>query len=95
MATYYPNDRADLYAQTAWVSCLIFEHALQLMGHNVNEASLISALNGIHGWDTGIGPVENFSPSNHVGPFENALMKLVNAGSANWQLVTAHGAISG
>ncbi len=95
MATYYPNDRADLYAQTAWISCLIFEHALQLMGHNVNEASLIATLNGIHGWDTGLGPVENFSPSNHVGPFENALMQLANAGSANWRLVTVHSAISG
>jgi ABC-type branched-subunit amino acid transport system substrate-binding protein len=95
MATYFPNDKVDLYAQTAWVSCLIMEHALELMGRNVTQANLISTLDALRGWDTGLGPVESFSPSNHVGPFESALMQLQGAGTDGWRLVTAHPAITG
>ena len=95
MATYFPNDKIDLYAQTAWISCLIFEHALQQMGRNVTEANLIKTLGNVRGWDTGLGPVENFSASNHVGPFESALMQLQGAGTSGWRLVTVHNAISG
>jgi eukaryotic-like serine/threonine-protein kinase len=95
MATYFPNDKIDLYAQTAWLSCLIFEHALELMGRNVTEANLISVLNNLRGWNTGLGPVESFSPSNHIGPFESALMQLQGAGTNAWRLVTVHNAISG
>jgi ABC-type branched-subunit amino acid transport system substrate-binding protein len=32
LQTYYPDDKVDLYAQTGWANCLLFEHALQLMG---------------------------------------------------------------
>lgn len=95
MATYFPDDKIDLYAQTAWISCLIFEHALELMASNVTQANLISTLNGIRGWDSGLGPVENYSPANHVGPYESALMQLQGAGTPGWKLVTVHGAISG
>jgi ABC-type branched-subunit amino acid transport system substrate-binding protein len=95
MSTYFPDDTIDLYAQTAWISCLIFEHALELMGSNVSQANLISTLNGIHGWDSGMGPVENYSPTNHIGPLESALMQLQGAGTPNWRLVTVHPAISG
>jgi ABC-type branched-subunit amino acid transport system substrate-binding protein len=95
MATYYPDDTIDLYAQTAWIGCLIFEHALELMGSTVTQANLINTLNNIRGWDTGLGPVENYSPSNHTGPLESALMQLQGAGTPNWKLVTVHGAISG
>lgn len=95
MQTYFPDDTIDLYAQTAWISCLIMEHALDLMGSNVTQANLINTLNSIHGWDSGMGPVENFSPSNHIGPLESALMQLQGAGTSGWRLVTVHGAISG
>ena len=95
MSTYYPDDTIDLYAQTAWISCLILEHALELMGSNVTQANLINTLNNLRGWDSGFGPVENFTPSNHVGPLENALLQLQGAGSPAWRLVTVHGAITG
>ncbi|MBV8194545.1 MAG: ABC transporter substrate-binding protein [Candidatus Dormibacteraeota bacterium] len=95
MSTYYPGDRVDLYAQTAWVSCLIMEHALELMGKNVSQANLLSTLDGIHGWDTGLGPVENYSPGNHIGPLESALMQLQGAGTDSWRLATVHQAING
>jgi ABC-type branched-subunit amino acid transport system substrate-binding protein len=93
MATYFPGVSVDLYAQTAWISCLIFQHALELMGHNISEANLIATLNSIQGWDTGLGPVENYSATNHVGPYESSLMQLEDAGTANWHLVTVHGPI--
>ena len=94
MATYYPNDKIDLYAQTAWVSCLLMEHALQQMGSNITEGNLLNVLDSLR-WDTGLGPVEDFSAANHVGPFESALMQLQGAGTSDWRLVTVHGAISG
>ncbi|MFN2581634.1 MAG: ABC transporter substrate-binding protein [Candidatus Dormibacteria bacterium] len=94
MATYFPNDKVDLYAQTAWVSCLIMEHELQQMGKNVTQANLINALNSTRGWDSGLGPVD-FSPPGHTGPFESALMQLQGAGTPGWKLVTVHGAING
>jgi len=93
MATYFPGVRVDLYAQTAWISCLLMEHAIQQMGHNITEANLITTLNSIHGWDSGLGPVESYSASSHVGPYENSLMQLQGAGSSGWRLVTVHGAI--
>jgi ABC-type branched-subunit amino acid transport system substrate-binding protein len=94
MATYFPGTRVDLYAQTAWISCLIFQHALEMMGHNLSEANLISTLNSINGWNTGLGPTESYSATNHVGPFESSLMQLQGAGTADWRLVTVHGPIS-
>jgi branched-chain amino acid transport system substrate-binding protein len=95
MATYFPDDRVDLYAQTAWVSCLMFEYALTQMGSDVTETNLIKTMNSIQGWDTGMGPVISFSTTNHVGPLESALMQLQGAGTPKWRLVTAHAAING
>jgi hypothetical protein len=91
---YYPDDRVDLYAQTGWANCLLFEHALQLMGANVNKQNLIDTLNAIRNWDTGLGEVLNYSPQNHVGTPENSLMELRGAGTANWQLVGIKPAIT-
>lgn len=94
LQTYYPDDTVDLYAQTGWVNCLLFEHALQLMGNEVSKQNLIDTLNGIHNWDTGLGEVLNYSPSNHVGTVENSLMAVQDAGTPNWHFVTLHGPIT-
>ena len=92
--TYYPDERVDLYSEVSWSYCMIFEHALQLMGGNVTKQNLIDTLNALHNWDTTIGPVVSYSPTTqHVGDVENALMKLQNPGD-NWQLVTVHGPIT-
>jgi len=90
--TYYPDEKVDLYAQTSWSYCLLFEHAVELMGRNVTKQNLVDTLNAIHNWDTGIGPVVSYSPSQHVGDVENSLMQLKDPGD-NWQLVTLHGPI--
>jgi ABC-type branched-subunit amino acid transport system substrate-binding protein len=90
--TYYPDEKVDLYAQTSWSYCLLFEHALQLMGSHVTKQNLIDTLNAIHDWDTGIGPTVSYSPSQHDGDVENSLMQLKDPGD-NWQLVTVHGPI--
>jgi ABC-type branched-subunit amino acid transport system substrate-binding protein len=96
MHRYFPDDRIDLYAQTGWISALVLEHALHLMGTDITRANLINTLNnGIHGWDTQFGPVESYSPQVHNGPLESALMAVKGAGSAGWRLVTVHGAING
>jgi ABC-type branched-subunit amino acid transport system substrate-binding protein len=94
LQAYYPDDKVDLYAQTGWGNALLFEHALQLMGNNVNKQNLINTLNSIHGWDTGIGEVLNYSPGNHLGTVESSLLQLRNAGSPNWQLVGVKGPIT-
>ncbi|TMC51294.1 MAG: hypothetical protein E6J14_02345 [Chloroflexi bacterium] len=91
--TYYPDDRIDLYSQTGWANCLLMEHALQLMGPNISKQSLLDTLYSIHNWDTGLGPVENYSPQNHTGQVENWLMQLHNSGSSNWHLDEVHGQI--
>jgi len=91
--TYYPDEKVDLYAQTSWSYCLLFEHAVQLMGANVTKQNLIDTLNAIHSWDTGIGPVVSYSPTHHVGDVENSLMQLKDPGDS-WQLVTLHGPIT-
>lgn len=90
--TYYPDEKIDLYAQVSWSYCMLFEHALQLMGGNVTRQNLIDTLNAIHNWDSSIGPVVSYSPSQHDGDVENSLMQLRNPGD-NWQLVTLHGPI--
>ena len=91
--TYYPDEKIDLYAQVSWSYCMLFEHALQLMGANVSKQNLIDTLNAIHNWDTSIGPVVTYSPSNHDGDVENALMQLQDPGD-NWHFVTVHGPIT-
>lgn len=94
LQTYYPDDKVDLYAQTGWANCLLFEHALQLMGNNVTKQNLIDTLNSIHNWDTGLGEVLNYSPTNHIGTVENSLMGLQGAGTPNWHFVTLHGQVT-
>jgi ABC-type branched-subunit amino acid transport system substrate-binding protein len=91
--TYYPDEKIDLYSQVSWSYCMLFEHALQLMGGNVTRQNLIDTLNAIHNWDSSIGPVVSYSPSQHDGDVENSLMQLRNPGD-NWQLVTVHGPIT-
>jgi len=91
--TYYPDEKIDLYSQVSWSYCLIFEHALQLMGGNVTKQNLIDTLNAIHNWDTGMGPTVSYSPTQHDGDVENSLMKLKDPGDS-WQLVTVHGPIT-
>lgn len=96
MHRYFPDDRIDLYAQTGWISALVLEHALRLMGNDITRANLIDTLdNDIHGWNTQFGPVENYTPQVHNGPLESALMAVQGAGTADWRLVTVHDAISG
>ena len=96
MATYFPDDRIDLYAQTGWASALMFEHALRLMGNTITRDNLIATLNTkVVSWNTQFGPTITFSPSDHHGNFESALMQVVNAGSEEWKLVTVHNAING
>lgn len=96
MHRYFPDDRIDLYAQTGWISALMLEHALRQMGTTITRQNLIDTLNTkFVNWNTQFGPVENFSTSVHDGPFENALMAVQGAGSADWRLVTVHNAIKG
>ncbi|HZS13731.1 MAG TPA: ABC transporter substrate-binding protein [Candidatus Dormibacteraeota bacterium] len=92
LQTYYPDDKVDLYAQTSWSYCLLFEHALQMMGSNVTKQNLIDTLNSIHNWDNGIGAVENYSPAQHDGDVKNWLMQLKNPGSG-WQMVSDGGPV--
>ncbi len=96
MHRYFPDDRIDLYAQTGWISALVLEHALRQMGTTITRQNLINTLNTkfVH-WNTQFGPVENYSPSVHDGPFESALMAVQGAGTPNWRLVTVHNAING
>jgi ABC-type branched-subunit amino acid transport system substrate-binding protein len=92
LQTYYPDDKVDLYAQTSWSYCLLFEHAVQLMGSTITKQNLIDTLNAIHGWDNGLGAVENYSPTQHDGDVKNWLMQLRNPGDG-WKLVTAGGPV--
>ena len=96
MATYFPDDRIDLYAQTGWASALMLEHALRLMGTTITRANLINTLDSkVVNWNTQFGPTITFTSSDHHGNFESALMQVVNAGTADWKLVTVHNAING
>jgi ABC-type branched-subunit amino acid transport system substrate-binding protein len=96
MHRYFPDDRLDLYAQTGWISALLLEHTLRLMGNTITRQNLIDTLNNrVHNWDTQFGPVENYSAQVHSGPLESALMAVQGAGTANWRLVTVHNAING
>jgi branched-chain amino acid transport system substrate-binding protein len=92
LQTYYPDEKVDLYAQTSWSYCLLFEHAVQMMGSNVTKQNLIDTLNAIHNWDTGLGAVENYSPTHHDGDVKNWLMQLKNPGDS-WQLASAGGPV--
>ncbi|MDQ6857246.1 MAG: ABC transporter substrate-binding protein [Candidatus Dormibacteraeota bacterium] len=96
MHRYFPDDRIDLYAQTGWISALMLEHALRQMGTTITRQNLIDTLNTkFRNWNTQFGPVENFSPTVHNGPFESALMAVQGAGTSDWRLVTVHEAING
>jgi ABC-type branched-subunit amino acid transport system substrate-binding protein len=94
LTAYYPDDKVDLYAQTGWGNCLLFEHAIQLMGNSVSKQNLINTLNSINNWDTGLGERLNYSPSYHIGTVESSLLQLRNAGTANWKLVGVKSAIT-
>lgn len=86
MHAYYPDDKIDLYAQTGWASGLVFEHAMQMMGNNVSKQNLLNVLNAFNNWDNGLGEVENYSASNHLGRAEASMMQLHGAGTDGWHL---------
>jgi ABC-type branched-subunit amino acid transport system substrate-binding protein len=66
--TYYPNQvpALDVYCEGQWIAAEAFVKALRSIAGPITRGSLISALNAIQNWDTGLTkPITYGSASSH------------------------------
>ncbi|MFA5787569.1 MAG: ABC transporter substrate-binding protein [Actinomycetota bacterium] len=62
---YYPNRTEEEPTLYAWISLSFFEEAARRAGAGLTRRGLIQALNGMGGWDSGLGAVTSYSPERH------------------------------
>ena len=60
MRTEYPKVPFDQFAETGYASVIVVAHAAKGLG-DVTSSSLMTALSTVNGFDTGLGPVLDFS----------------------------------
>jgi len=64
---YAPDERPDFVSLEAYLAAQVLMEGLKRAGKNLNTDSLVDALEGIHGFEMGIGVQVSFGPSEHQG----------------------------
>jgi ABC-type branched-subunit amino acid transport system substrate-binding protein len=62
-----PGEKPGSTSLEAWIGAQIFLEALKRAGRDLDTAKLVAALEGIQGWDIGIGGPITFGPADHQG----------------------------
>ncbi len=62
---YAPSARPDFLSLQSYLSSLILVEGLRRAGRDLTTEKLVEALEGIRGWDIGIGAQVSFAPSQH------------------------------
>jgi len=62
-----PGEKPGSTSLEAWIGAQIFVEALKRAGRSLDSAKLVAALEGIRGWDIGIGGPIAFGPDDHQG----------------------------
>lgn len=67
LARHAPEERPDFVSLEGYLAANLLIEGLKRAGRNLTTDSLIAALEGIKGLDSGIGAVLSFGPSEHQG----------------------------
>jgi hypothetical protein len=62
---YYPEYEPGFVSLEGFIAAAVFVEGLRRTGPELTTESLINALHGIEGFDLGVGPLIEFSPSRH------------------------------
>jgi len=86
---YYPNERVENFSFLGMGSTMAMIEALKKAGPNLSREKLVTALNSIQGYETGVlsAPI-SFSPEDHAGVKSGAMATFVNGKIAvfkKWQ----------
>ncbi len=82
---YKPNTKPTTYSMHGYQAGKIFAEVLKRTGGKSDEASIVAALEGMKGYDTGLmGPL-SFSATQHAGALSGAIMKAENG---KWKIIS-------
>jgi branched-chain amino acid transport system substrate-binding protein len=82
---YKPSTKPTTYSMHAYQAGKLFAEALKRSGGKTDEASIVSALEGMKGFDTGLMAPLTFSADQHAGALAGAIMK---AEGGKWKIVS-------
>jgi branched-chain amino acid transport system substrate-binding protein len=82
---YKPNTKPTTYSMHGYQSGKIFAEVLKRSGGKTDEPSIVSALENMKGYDTGLMAPLTFSATQHAGAQSGAIMK---AEGGKWKIIT-------
>jgi ABC-type branched-subunit amino acid transport system substrate-binding protein len=82
---YKPNTKPTTYSMHGYQSGKIFAEVLKRSGGKTDEASIVSALEGLKAYGTGLMAPLTFSATQHAGALSGAIMK---AQGGKWKIIT-------
>jgi branched-chain amino acid transport system substrate-binding protein len=82
---YKPNTKPTTYSMHGYQSGKIFAEVLKRSGGKTDEASIVSALEALKAYDTGLMAPLTFSATQHAGALSGAIMK---AQGGKWKIIT-------
>jgi ABC-type branched-subunit amino acid transport system substrate-binding protein len=62
-----PGEKPGSTSLEAWIGAQILVEALRRAGRELDTAKLVAALEGVQGWDVGVGGPITFGPADHQG----------------------------
>jgi len=82
---YKPSTKPTTYSMHAYQAGKLFAEALKRSGGKTDEASIVSALEGMKAYDTGLMAPITFSADQHAGALAGAIMK---AEGGKWKIIS-------
>jgi ABC-type branched-subunit amino acid transport system substrate-binding protein len=82
---YKPNTKPTTYSMHGYQAGKIFAEVLKRSGGKTDEPSIVSALEGMKNFDTGLMAPLSFSATQHAGAQSGAIMKAENG---KWKIIT-------
>jgi branched-chain amino acid transport system substrate-binding protein len=82
---YKPSTKPTTYSMHGYQSGKIFAEVLKRAGGKTDEASIVSALEGLKAYDTGLMAPLTFSATQHAGALSGAIMK---AEGGKWKIIS-------
>jgi branched-chain amino acid transport system substrate-binding protein len=84
-AKYKPNTKPTTYSMHGYQSGKIFAEVLKRAGGKTDEASIVTALESLKAYDTGLMAPISFSAEQHAGSLAGAIMK---AEGGKWKIIS-------
>ena len=82
---YKSGTKPTTYSMHGYQSGMLFAEVLKRSGGKSDEPSIVAALEGMKGYDTGLMAPISFSPQQHAGALAGAIMR---AEGGKWKIIT-------